>query len=59
MPDRVAVVRTRIAYHDAINGEKIDFGLPVSGDSVSFDNIRVWEATPAKGLGQEPRRNAP
>ena len=39
-----------VAYgeHDAINGDKVDFGLPVSGDSISFDNIRVWEATSAK-----------
>lgn len=40
-----------VAYgeHDAINGEKVDFGLPVGGNSISFDNIRVWEGTPAKG----------
>ena len=32
--------------HDGINIDKNDFGMPVSGDSASFRDIRVWEALP-------------
>jgi hypothetical protein len=32
--------------HDGINVDKNDFGMPVSGDSASFRDIRVWEAQP-------------
>jgi hypothetical protein len=31
---------------EGINVDKKDFGIPVSGDSPSFRNIRVWEALP-------------
>ncbi len=37
-----------IAYgsHDAINVDKTNIGLTVGGESVSFKNLRIWEATP-------------
>ena len=37
-----------VAYgsHDAINVDKTNVGLTVSGESVSFKNLRIWEATP-------------
>jgi hypothetical protein len=30
--------------HDGINVDKNDFGMPVTGDSASFRDIRVWDA---------------
>ncbi len=35
--------------HDGIDADKTDFGLPMSGDSAFYDNIRVWEALPKPG----------
>lgn len=39
-----------IAYgsHDSFDVGKANFGLTVSGESVSFKNLRVWEATASK-----------
>ena len=34
--------------HDAIDVDKASFAISVSGDSASFKNLRVWEATPNK-----------
>lgn len=34
--------------HDALDVDKANFGLTVAGESVSFKNLRVWEATPNK-----------
>lgn len=34
--------------HDAIDVKKSNFGLTVGGGSVSFKNLRVWEALPAR-----------
>lgn len=31
--------------HDAINVDKSNLGLTVAGESVSFKNLRIWEAT--------------
>ena len=31
--------------HDAINVDKTNIGLTVGGESVSFKNLRIWEAT--------------
>ena len=38
----------QIAYgtHAAINVDKTNIGLTVAGESVSFQNLRIWEATP-------------
>jgi hypothetical protein len=40
--------------HDGINVDKNDFGMPVTGDSASFRNIRVWDAlsNPSFNKGQ-------
>ena len=35
-----------LGSHDAINVEKTNIGLTVAGESVSFKNLRIWEATP-------------
>jgi hypothetical protein len=32
--------------HDAIDVDKASFAISVSGDSASFKNLRIWEATP-------------
>jgi len=32
--------------HESIDIDKKDFGLAVTGDSASFKDLRVWEATP-------------
>ena len=39
---------TAVAFgaHDAIDVDKASFAISVSGDSASFKNLRVWEATP-------------
>src|SRR5262249_22587385 len=34
--------------HDALDVPKINVGLTVAGESVSFRNFKVWEATPNK-----------
>jgi hypothetical protein len=34
--------------HDYLNRPKVNVGLTVSGESVSFRNFKVWEATPSK-----------
>jgi 3-keto-disaccharide hydrolase len=34
--------------HEALDTQKANLGLTVAGDSVSFKNLRVWEATPNK-----------
>jgi hypothetical protein len=34
--------------HDSIDVAKSNFGLTVAGESVSFKNLRVWEALPNK-----------
>lgn len=34
--------------HPSIDGEKANFGFTVAGESVSFKNLRVWEALPNK-----------
>jgi len=35
-----------LGSHESINVEKTNFGLTVAGESVSFKNLRIWEATP-------------
>src|SRR5262249_21320462 len=42
---------THVAFggHDGINVKKGNFGFTVGGDSVSFKNLRVWEALPNPG----------
>lgn len=35
--------------HAALDVPKANFGLTVAGESVSFKNLRVWEAQPSKG----------
>lgn len=35
-----------LGSHEAINVDKTNFGLTVAGESVSFKNLRIWEATP-------------
>lgn len=35
-----------LGSHESINVEKTNFGLTVGGESVSFKNLRIWEATP-------------
>lgn len=37
-----------VAYgsHEAIDADKTNFGLTVGGESVSFKNLSLWEATP-------------
>ena len=35
--------------NDALEADKANFGLTVSGDSASFKNLRVWEAQPNPG----------
>ncbi|MDQ6708200.1 MAG: hypothetical protein M3Z85_19765 [Acidobacteriota bacterium] len=32
--------------HDGVDVDKTDFALPMTGDSASYDNVRVWEALP-------------
>lgn len=39
---------TVFGAHDALDVKKVNFGLTVAGESVSFKNLRVWEATPNK-----------
>ena len=34
--------------HDALDVDKANFGLTVAGESASFKDLRVWEATPKK-----------
>lgn len=34
--------------HDSIDVKKANFGLTVAGESVSFKDVKVWEATPNK-----------
>ncbi len=35
-----------LGSHESINVDKTNLGLTVAGESVSFKNLRVWEATP-------------
>jgi hypothetical protein len=35
--------------HPIIDVDKANFGLTVAGESVSFKELRVWEASPASG----------
>lgn len=37
-----------LGAHESINVPKKNFGLTVGGESVSFKNLRVWEAQPSK-----------
>lgn len=39
---------TAFGAHDSFTVEKANVGLAVGGDSVSFKNLRVWQATPNK-----------
>jgi len=41
---------THVAYggHDALDAEKVNFVLTVAGESATFKDLRVWEATPKK-----------
>jgi len=39
---------TAYGSHEAIDVKKANFGLTVAGESVSFKNLRVWEASPGK-----------
>jgi hypothetical protein len=53
---------TACGQHDSINVEKTNFGLTVAGQSVSFKDLRVWEATasdawPAAKTQLEKMRN--
>ncbi len=43
-----------VAYgsHDAINVDKTNIGLTVGGESVSFRNLRIWDATPKTDWAQ-------
>ena len=34
--------------HDALDVDKANFGLTVAGESASFKDLKVWEATPNK-----------
>jgi hypothetical protein len=34
--------------HEALDANKANFGLTVAGESASFKNFRMWEATPNK-----------
>lgn len=45
-----SVAGTAVAFgdHAAIDVDKGSFAISVSGDSASFKNFRVWEATPSK-----------
>jgi hypothetical protein len=35
-----------------IGHEKANFGFTINGQSVSFKNLRVWEATPNKSWAE-------
>ncbi len=39
---------TAYGEHEALDKPKANVGLTVAGESVSFKNLRVWEATPNK-----------
>jgi hypothetical protein len=40
--------QTAFGGHDALDADKANFGLTVGGESVSFKDLRVWEATAKK-----------
>ncbi len=44
---------TAYGEHEAIDKPKTNIGLTVGGESVSFKNLRVWEATPSKEWEKE------
>ena len=57
-PDILATVDGKhIAFgsHPAIDKEKANFGLTVAGESVSFKNLRVWEAAGTNKNWEETR----
>jgi hypothetical protein len=39
---------TAYGEHEALDKPKANIGLTVAGETVSFKNLRVWEATPSK-----------
>ena len=42
--DRVFI----LGSHPGIKKERVNFGLPTTGDSASYDNIRIWAGTSRK-----------
>lgn len=40
---------TGLGAHEAIDVQKANLGLTVAGESVSFKDLKVWEAQPSKG----------
>jgi hypothetical protein len=43
---------TAYGVHEKIQGPKANVGLTVAGESVSFKNLRVWEAVPNKSWAE-------
>jgi Domain of Unknown Function (DUF1080) len=41
-------METAFGSHEMLDADKANFGLTVSGESVSFKDLRVWETTPNK-----------
>jgi hypothetical protein len=38
--------RVALGSHESLDVDKTNFGLTVAGETVSYKNLRVWEATP-------------
>ncbi len=41
--------RVALGSHESIDVDKTNFGLTVAGETASYKNLRVWEASPKQG----------